>query len=324
LRSAKGFPPRFRGTCNPGGKGHAWVKRRYILGTNHGKKVVTDELTGNTISFIPATVYDNTILMNNDPAYVKRLENLPEQEKKAFLYGDWDVFIGQVFTEWRRDKHVIEPFEIPKAWPRWRAMDWGFTKPYCVKWYTCDYDGKIICYRELYGCKPGQFDVGTQETAREVAHKVRELEKNDGTVYGVADPACWAKTGHDGPSIAEVFGSNGVVFSPADNDRMQGKMQVHMRLRGWDYDNEKCMVKNPGAVWFSTCEHTIRTLPELIYDDKKVEDVDTTIEDHPYDTDRYGFMFRPWIPQHATPIKPKDYGGYNRQEEQEEGSWMAG
>jgi hypothetical protein len=296
LRSAKGFPPKFRGTCNPGGRGHAWVKRKYITGTNHGKNIVVDELTGNTISFIPATVYDNTILMKNDPAYVKRLENLPEQERKAFLYGDWDVFIGQVFSEWRRDKHVVDPFEIPKGWPRWRALDWGFTKPYCVKWYTMDFDGKIVCYRELYGCKKGQLDVGTQETAKEVARHVKLLEADDGEMRGVADPACWARTGHNGPSIAEVFINEGVVFSPADNDRMQGKMQVHLRLRGWDYDLKTNTVKNPGLVFFSTCKHSIRTLPELIYDDKKVEDVDTTIEDHCYDTDRYSLMSRPWKP----------------------------
>lgn len=317
LRSAKGFPPKFRGTCNPGGKGHAWVKRKYITGTNHGNKIVVDELTGNKISFIPATVYDNTIMMLNDPAYVKRLENLPEQEKKAFLYGDWDVFIGQVFSEWRRDVHVIEPFEIPKAWPKWKAMDWGFTKPYCVKWYTCDYDGKVIVYRELYGCKPGEFNVGTQETARDVARKVKKLEINDGSVYGVADPACWAKTGHDGPSIAEVFALEGVAWSKADNDRMQGKMQIHMRLRGWGEGK-------PGLVYFSTCEHSIRTLPELIYDDKKVEDVDTTIEDHPYDADRYSLMSRPWTPVIAYAKKTRDYGGYDRENNDEGGSWMCG
>lgn len=89
LRSPKGFKPLFRGTCNPGGKGHTWVKKRYIEATGHGAKQYRDCVTGNIIAFIPAQVYDNEILMKNDPAYVRRLENLPDAQKKAFLYGDW-------------------------------------------------------------------------------------------------------------------------------------------------------------------------------------------------------------------------------------------
>jgi phage terminase large subunit len=315
LRSAKGFPTRFRGTGNPGGKGHGHVKRNYIEATKYGKEQTTDPVTGNRRIFIPAQVYDNTVLMENDPNYARRLENLPEQERKAFLEGNWDVFIGQVFMEWRREHHVIEPFEIPKGWYKWRAMDWGFTKPYCVKWYACDHDGRIVVYRELYGCKQGQYDVGTQETARDVARKVKALEGNDGTMWGVADPACWAKTGHDGPSIAEVFAVEGVAWVPADNDRMQGKMQVHMRLRGWGEGK-------PGVVYFSTCDHSIRTLPELVYDEIKVEDVDTSVEDHPYDTDRYSFMSRPWIPIVEEKKKPSDYN-YKEIKDSED-SWMSG
>jgi phage terminase large subunit len=314
LRSAKGFPTLFRGTCNPGGKGHGHIKRNFVEATNYGSKIVNDPVTGNRRQFIPANVYDNDVLMAHDPNYARRLENLPEAERKAFLLGDWDVFIGQVFGEWDRKYHVIEPFAIPRGWFKWKAMDWGFTKPYCVKWYAIDFDGKIYVYRELYGCKPGQFDVGTQETAREVAKKVRDLEIDDDISYSVADPACWAKTGHDGPSIAEVFAVEGVPWSPADNDRMQGKQQVHMRLRGWGKGK-------PGIVYFSTCEHSIRTLPELIYDEKKVEDVDTTVEDHPYDTDRYGLMARPWIPTIPAKDKPQDY---NYKEVEDDESWMAG
>lgn len=322
LRSPKGYPPRFRATCNPGGIGHAWVKRRYIEGTQYGKNIITDSLTGNKIAFIPASVYDNDILMKNDPAYVRRLENLPEAERKAFLYGDWDVFIGQVFREWNRKVHVIEPFAIPKTWPKWRSMDWGFTKPYCVKWYTCDYDGIIICYRELYGCKPGQFDVGTQETAREVARKVKKLEKDEIINYGVADPACWAKTGHDGPTIAEVFAEEGIYWTPADNDRIQGKQQLHLRLRGWNYDNEKNLVTLPGLVYFSTCEHSIRTLPALVYDEKKVEDVDTRQEDHPYDTDRYSCMSRIWTPQKPEKKKRQDRYGFDDDDNDDCSNWL--
>lgn len=303
LRSAKGFPPRFRGTCNPGGKGHGHVRRNFVDATDYGKKTVIDTVTGNRRVFIPARVYDNTILMKNDPTYAKRLENLPEQERKAFLDGDWDVFIGQVFSEWNRDIHVVEPFELPKTWMRFRTMDWGFAKPYSLHWDAVDHDGVIWIYKELYGIKDNQPDVGTKETPQEVAIKTKAMDGDDTIAYGIADPACWQKDGriNTGESVIETFAKEGVHWNKADNDRLQGKMQFHARLRC--YDKEK---KHPGVRIFSTCRNLIRTLPELCYDENRPEDVDTTMEDHAYDDVRYGFMSRPWTPQKAEPEKPKD------------------
>ncbi|EAX47548.1 protein of unknown function DUF264 [Thermosinus carboxydivorans Nor1] len=294
-----------RAASNPGGPGHHWVKARFIDVAPPGKTYV-DPVTGLTRCFVPARVFDNPILLRADPLYLKRLESLPEAERKALLLGDWDAFAGQVFSEWRRDVHVVEPFAIPAGWLRFRAMDWGFSKPYCILWFAVDYNGVIYVYRELYGLKPGCVDVGTQETAREVAQKVKAAEdwKNfiadegvkletqlsgEKIAYGVADPACWAKTGHDGPSIAETFASEGVFWKPADNDRLQGKMQVHLRLRGWGPER-------PGLKVFNTCTNLIRTLPALCYDAHRPEDVDTTQEDHAYDALRYGLMSRPWAP----------------------------
>ena len=303
LRSAKGFPVRFRGTCNPGGKGHGHVKRNFVEATDYGAKTVKDPVTGNRRIFIPANVYDNHVLMKMDPAYAKRLENLPEQERKAFLFGNWDVFIGQVFTEWNRQTHVIEPFKIPEAWLRFRAMDWGFAKPYSIHWYAVDYDGLIYCYRELYGMKDNQPDVGTEEDPHEVAEKVVQLEKGEQISSGIADPAIWQKhkEKYSGESIAEIFAGKGVYWNPADNSRLLGKMQVHSRLRGHGKDK-------PGVKFFSTCRHAIRTLPELCYDEKKVEDVDTELEDHFYDEFRYFCMSRPWTPE--KPHKAKKHNPY--------------
>lgn len=273
MRSAKGFPVRFRGTCNPGGKGHGFVKERYVKATNYGEKKIKDPVTYNIIEFIPASVYDNDVLMQNDPSYVRRLENLPEAEKKAFLYGDWDVFMGQAFSEWRRDIHVVKPFDIPPSWPRIRALDWGFSKPFAVYWGAVDFDGVINVYREFYGCKPGCFDVGVQQTAKVVAKEVKRLEQGEKISNGVADPAIWAKTGHESPTIADEFMLAGVYFNKANNDRLQGKMQLHQRLQGYGPDR-------PGIKFFDTCEHAIRTIPALCYDKTRPEDIDSTQEDH--------------------------------------------
>ncbi len=110
-RSAKGFPIRFRATGNPGSIGHQWCKDRYVTKTEKGKHSYIDKVTGNEIAFIPANVYDG-VLVERDPAYVKRLENLPETEKQAYLYGDWDIFEGQFFSEFGEHNREV-PFKLP-------------------------------------------------------------------------------------------------------------------------------------------------------------------------------------------------------------------
>lgn len=289
LRSAKGFPPRFRATCNPGGIGHAWVKRRYIEGTDYGKRVVTDPETGSRIRFIPAQVRDNLWIMRNDPAYVRRLENLPEAQKKAFLYGDWDVFEGQYFTEWDRRKHVIKPFAIPSTYETWRSLDWGYAKPYAYYEAAEDYDGNIYITREIYGCL--EPNVGARQTPTEVAALIGKCPD-----WGVADPAIFAKGQDGGKSIAEQFMDAGVHWWPANNDRLNGWMEIRRRLKG---DGTK-----PSLFIFETCRHLIRTLPLLIHDERKPEDLDTTQEDHAADSLRYLCMARIMAPDKPKPEEP--------------------
>ena len=294
------FKPRAYYTMNPGGASHAEFKRLFI------DRIYFDNEKADDYLFIPAKVYDNLVLMENNPEYIETLKNLPEELRKAHLDGDWNVFIGQVFSEWRNELHVVEPFEIPESWQRFRSMDWGYSKPYAIYYYAVDHDGVIYVYREVYGCKPGTVDTGTQETAKEVAQKIKDYEK----CYGVADPAIWAKTGHDGPTIAEIFAIEGVPWSPADNERIQGKMQVHTRLK-----DRKVKV-------FSTCTHLIRTLPALCYDKNRPEDVDTKMEDHPYDSFRYGCMSRPIQPELPAERRKADYHGYKEVDDSDSG-WMA-
>lgn len=110
-RSAEGFPVRARFTSNPGGKGHKWVKERFIARTKYGKERYRDDVTGNIVQFIPATVYDG-VLVEHDPAYIKRLENLPESERQAYLYGNWDIFEGQFFSGYFGIHNKCAPFCI--------------------------------------------------------------------------------------------------------------------------------------------------------------------------------------------------------------------
>ena len=136
--------PRMYLTCNPNGVGMAWVKRLFVDREYIGKENPDDYV------FIPARVYDNKYLMEADPEYVHNLETLPEHLRRAHLDGDWNVLIGQFFTEFRTDRHVVTPFELPEHWRRFRSMDWGYNDPCCVLWHAVSPDGRVYTYRELY------------------------------------------------------------------------------------------------------------------------------------------------------------------------------
>ena len=297
LRSAKGFKPKFRGTCNPGGVGHLWVKEEYILPTEYGKKVITDPIYGVTKKFIPATVYDNEVLMRNDPNYVRRLENLPENEKQAFLYGNWDIFEGRFFGEWKEETHVIKPFEIPREWKKYVSIDWGYNDYTDVLWHATN--GKhIYTYRELH----------VKETSvRDVAHMIKQLMNYDEKpVLWVGSPDMWQTRGmgdkNHGANIAEVFAQEGIYWTKADNSRIIGWQVMREYMLNTDDETPRWQV-------FSTCANIIRCLPLAQYDDKKLEDMAT--EPHEItdalDSARYFLMTRPSARQIKERIDTTNY-----------------
>ena len=246
--------------------------------------------------FIPSSVWDNQILLKNDPNYLANLSMLPEAKKRALLYGDWDSFSGQVFTEWknhpenkdRRWTHVIEPFEIPRHWRRYRSFDFGYAKPFAVQWWAVDPDGRAYLYRQLYGCTYAP-NTGLRWEPAKIAAKIREIEdafERGNTILGVADPSIWDKSrGYDG-TVIHMMEREGIYFDKGDNKRLPGKMQVHHRLA---FDAEGY----PMLYVFSSCRQFIRTFPNLIYDEANPEDIDTTGEDHDYDACRYFLMTNP-------------------------------
>jgi len=302
------FKPRIYYTMNPGGVSHAYFKRLFIDKQYQGKE------NPNDYSFIPATVYDNKLLMDNNPEYISVLEALPEHLRKAHLEGDWNAMAGQFFSEFRDSVHVVEPFDIPESWLKFKAHDWGSAKPYAFVWGALDYDGCMYIYRELYGCKDGEPNVGTKEIATDVARRAKELE-TETVSLSIADPALWIKTGSSGPSIYEDFCSEGVYFSKAVNDRLQGWQQIRNRLKG-DKSGPKLKI-------FDTCEHLIRTLPLLSHDKHRLEDVNSDEEDHLADALRYLLMSRPWSPTHEKPTQKKT-DRYRTKKPDDGTSWMAG
>jgi hypothetical protein len=200
--------------------------------------------------------------------------------------GDWDVFAGQVFDEWRRERHVIAPFAMPQdAWRRFYCLDWGYSDPYAIAKLAVSAYGKVIQYGELYGCQWGEVDKGTKEASFEVAKKAWADAVSEGVTDLVADPACWGKL--DGyPAPVTAFQDAGFRCIKANHDRIPGLQVFHDFLK---QDDENGL---PMFQVFSTCPQTIRTLPSLLPDPHKPNDVDSGMEDHLYDAIRYGLMSR--------------------------------
>lgn len=307
--SVPGLRPRMRATTNPGGPGHGWVRARFIDSAPAGT-IYTDPRTGLTRQFIPSRVTDTPQIMRNDPLYIKRLELLPEADRKAMLDGDWDAYQGQVLQlkpgvhrlTWAEWREVTGLQAIPAEWTRFTALDWGYAHPFCVGWYAVDYKGRLYKYREWYGAKwaGGQLvpDVGAGLLPAQVAEHMLKLEDEAGEVITdrIADPSIKGKPRGDmaqGPTIQEQFADAGVIWRLGDNDREAGLLQMQKRL----YVEEDGY---PGLIFIEEeCRHgSIRTIPALEYDPAKGgEDVNTKQEDHAYDETRYAVMSRPYEPR---------------------------
>lgn len=313
-----------RATTNPGGIGHAWVKQRFITAAppmtpikdNYSVPAPDGTLIQIEKSriFVPSTVFDNKELLKNDPQYLASLSMLPTAEKNALLYGSWDSFEGQVFTEWRNDPahyqderwtHVIDPFRIPAHWRIYRGFDFGYQKPFSVGWYAVSEDGMIYRIREYYGCD-GTPNRGVQMNMADVAAQIRRIEREDENlkgrkIIGIADPSIFDAS--RGESIADIMAKppHCVYWEPGDNHRMAGKMQYHYRFA---FNHEGV----PGFQVFHTCKHFIRTIPSLVYAQSDVEDVDTSGEDHIYDECRYVLMAHPITPKQTlrAPVSRED------------------
>jgi hypothetical protein len=283
LRSAAGAPCYIRGTANPGGVGHAWIKNRFIDGFEPGR-IYRDPKTGMTRCFIPSKLADNPALMKNDPGYRKRLDLLPAHLRRALLEGDWDIFAGQVFDEWRRDRHVVKPFALPPGeWKRFYALDWGFAKPFSLGKWAVNYDGRMVRYGEWYGCSRDEMDTGVRMGSEEAAGKAWAMAVQEGVSECVADPAVWNKADYN-PSVAENFHKAGFRMIRGNHDRLNGLAMFHQRLMTRGEDDR------PMLLVFDTCVHFIRTVPALVPDPNNPEDVDTRLEDHIYDESRYAVM----------------------------------
>lgn len=272
-RGANDFPKRIYFTCNPGGKGHGWVKRLFIDRDYKPGERAED------YTFIRSSVYDNQPLLEKDPEYLANLEALPEDLRKAWLDGDWDVFAGQYFTEWRRDVHVAEPFDIPPGWNRVMACDYGLDM-LAVVWAAFDENGDGVIYKEF--CRSG---LAVEDAAREIRERCTDEER---MLPVWAPPDLWSRQKDTGKSIFELFYDNGIHFIRADNNRQAGWMNMKSWLRPDEDDHVRLRI-------FRSCPELIRCIPLLQYAPHNSMDCDTEPHDitHAPDALRYLLQSRP-------------------------------
>lgn len=295
-----GIPKKIRSTGQPLGVGHHWVKQRFVDPAPPMTPIIDEN--GLSRVFIPARMWDNPILMQNDPFYVKRISSIKDKNiRKAWRDGDWDIVAGSYFGDiWRRDTHVIPFFRPPKKWICFRSFDWGSAKPFSVGWWAISNgeeapDGRIyprgslIRFSEWYGCSKEEPDKGLYMTSGAIGRGIAEREERFWEEHGIkiwpgpADPTIF-KAEHDGQSIADAIAKAGVEFVEANNARKAGWQKMRDML---DPDQDH----GPRFYVMENCTAFIRTFPGLVRDERDFEDIDTEQEDHPSDEARYSAMF---------------------------------
>ena len=283
------FAPRMYFTCNPGGVGHEWVKRRFIDRTYRGSEKPEDYL------FIKSLVFDNKYIMQNNPEYVDTLKNLPESRRRAMLWGDWDAFEGAFFPEFDPEKHVAAAVEIPNGAIMFRALDYGLDMTACL-WCFAGKNGDVTVYRELY-----ESGLTLSEAAAKI---VSATGKGEGIRYTVASPDLWNRRQETGRSGFEIMTATGLKqMIKADDSRIAGWRVVREYLKGGGHA--------PGIKISRKCENLIRCLPLLRFDERVREDAAGTPHEitHAPEALRYALMSR--IPK-PPPAKTDRNGGIYR------------
>ena len=232
------IPAIVRTATNPGNVGHLWVRNRFVAPHPSGRIRMHDPESETSRIFIPALLTDNPYLLAKDPGYLKRLNLLPsEAERRAKIYGDWWIFAGQVFDEWRDPYagskfpdepehacHVIEDRPIPSWWPKLIAVDWGFSANTWIGWGAVSPDSRLFLYRE-YCHKHKRIAEWGSDLGRITQPDLDSLKLT------VLDPSAWARRGEEKTIVQQATEASGLRFERADNDRLGGKLWLHEMLR---------------------------------------------------------------------------------------------
>lgn len=271
--------PKFIGATNPGGIGHAWVKQLWI-DRDFPKELAS---IADQFQLIQAKASDNPHL---PPGYYEMLQTLPPQLARAYAEGDWTIFAGQVFSEWRLDTHVCEPFEIPEWWRVWLANDAGKAEPAAWFLLAASPDGQVYVIRE-WSFKDREY---YSDQAEAVAKSIKVMGVYIGMKTSGLDSFEPNKAGR-GKAIVDVYGDAGLSGwdRPNPNGHPNRKARaaiMHEYLKPFKWG--KGMTAKLQV--FNTCRELIRTLPMLVSSPDHPEEVQESSIDHWYDALTYGIV----------------------------------
>lgn len=281
LRGANDFPKRFYLTCNPGGVGHVWVKRLFVTRKYEPTENPAD------YTFIQSKVYDNKVLLEADPEYVKMLENLPHDMREAWLHGNWDVFQGQYFGEYRYDLHTCDAFPIPNHWRVYRVLDYGLDMLACL-WIAVDTENNVYAFKELH--EPNL-------TISAGADKINAMTVED--IYCTfAPPDLWNRSQETGKSKEILFDEAGLRLTKSNNDREAGWLSIKEMLKTRADGTPQLKI-------FRNCVNLIENLPQLQHDLKKPTDCATEPHEITHICDALRYFAVQWAIPADQPKKPR-------------------
>ena len=318
----KDYFPRILMCTNPGGRGHQFFKSGWVdLGEPYKTYQMDDENGGMRRMYISSRVYDNRILMENDPHYIAKLKSSADKSRvKALLYGDWNISEnGIVADSWSYDYNVIPPFDIPSNWYVDRCFDWGSSSPYATIYFAESNGesvelkdgrrvvfprGTIFAIQEHYGAKPGEQNTGLRISDIEIGKRMKEFE--DINLEGVnihpgpADDTIWGRSNKDKAVIddmmlgyfgREVYDPNQLFkeFRRGKGTRKEGFALIRNMLES-AHDFFTGTMERPGLFIFSNCKNIIATVPTLPRNPKDPDDSDPRGEDHLADVIRYKLL----------------------------------
>jgi hypothetical protein len=276
---------KFMGASNPGGIGHGWVKT-YFVDKNSG------DSEQDRFFYVHANAYDNKFISQE---YIKQLESLPEQQRKAYLEGSWDIFAGQYYTEWRDSVHVCKYYFPFKSNVIVAGLDWGRTDPFSTEFTeikTVDYDGKkffrAITFAEVYG-----VDKMPKEWGQIIEDRLKEFNL---TLSDISWFRCDNQIFNPGLDKSKSIADQFIDFN--EKFRTLLKPASKERIGGWENLHNWLSIAPDGLPYWqiaSNCTNLIRTLPSLIHDENRREDIDESGEDHAPDAVRYQFKHLKWI-----------------------------
>lgn len=278
-----GLKPQMFLTANPGGVGHAWVKKRFIKYSDKEIRykpyeIYTDQYGLNRI-YVPAAVEDNPALMTADPMYVRQLDALKDTDYdlwKAWRRGDWSIIAGQAFREWNPLIHInnVPPFPLRDC-KKFIGFDWGYSNWGVALWIAITPENQFgvqryYVYRELWM---------QHQDPRQWAKQFKMLQNLDGVRDIWLPHDCFNK--EMGASIADIFQREGKM-----NIKPAGTLQKgarHMRKAILHSILADAIDGRPYLTMHSNCSMLADSIPELITDDNDPEDIDTESNDHGYD-----------------------------------------